>query len=691
MNRLHLVFGILLAGFFSSCQKEKVTLESLLNEQTDRSALAYFPENGYQLKQFSSYDRNTVSPDSLGWWANADYTQFIREEQNEGRREFVLLDADGPGAVVRWWMTFSGPDAYSGTMRVYIDGNKTPEIEGNILDILSGTMLAVEPLASSVSPLTERGHRGHNLYLPIPYAKNCKITYECDAVKIEPHKRVPSIYYNICYRGYDKNVEVESFSKEVLKRAEPLIKQTAEKLLSPFDALVANHKQSGLLTENEDLTMKVDESGKAISRIAVKLQAENLNQALRSTVLEMSFDGNQTVWIPVGEFFGTGYQLNLSKTWFTQVTENGWMEARWLMPFQKSAQVRLINFGNQSVNAEIEINTEAYNWKSNSMYFGASWHEHNQIATSKNDSVGGDEWHFDMNYITLKGQGIYVGDAVTVFNTVDGWWGEGDEKIFVDGEKFPSSIGTGSEDYYGYAWCRPEKFSHPFIAQPVGDGSFHPGMSVNMRYRSLDAIPFKTDINSNIEMWHWIKANVNYAQSAFWYAKPGFTTNDQPDIETVKIPVALQRTDIYKPVVDETGKIEGEFLEIASCGSGTASTQSGNFGWSRESQLWWRNAETGSELITKFILNKTGKFRVTANLTKAVDYGIIQIYINGIAAGPKFDGFMESGVKAFEVNLGTQVLSEGENILTIKVLGANKNAAPGNMAGIDWVQFNLIN
>ena len=108
MNRFSVLFAVLSTLLFTSCTKEKVTLESLLNEQTNRTALTYFPENNYRLKQFSSYDRNSVSPDSTGWWANADFTQFIREEQNEGRREFVLLDAGGPGAVVRWWMTFSG-------------------------------------------------------------------------------------------------------------------------------------------------------------------------------------------------------------------------------------------------------------------------------------------------------------------------------------------------------------------------------------------------------------------------------------------------------------------------------------------------------------------------------------------------------------------------------------------------------
>jgi len=255
----------------------------------------------------------------------------------------------------------------------------------------------------------------------------------------------------------------------------------------------------------------------------------------------------------------------------------------------------------------------------------------------------------------------------------------------------PSSIGTGTEDYYGYAWCRPEKFRHPFIAQPTGAGNFHPGMTVNMRYRALDAIPFNTEISSNIEMWHWVKTKVNFAMSAFWYAKPGFQINVKPDIESVKIPVSLKLADLYQPVVDETGKIEGEFLEVMTCNSGTANPQSGNFGWSRGSQLWWRNAETGSELITKFILNKTEKFKVTANLTKAVDYGIIQLFINGIAVGPKFDGYIKTDVKPYQIDLGTQVLSEGDNILTIKILGANKNAQPGNMAGIDWLQFTKLN
>jgi hypothetical protein len=183
---------------------------------------------------------------------------------------------------------------------------------------------------------------------------------------------------------------------------------------------------------------------------------------------------------------------------------------------------------------------------------------------------------------------------------------------------------------------------------------------------------------------------MNYAQSAFWYAKPGFVSNDEPDIETVKIPVALKRTDIYKPEVDSTGKLEGEYLEIVNTPSGEAGPQSGNWGWSNDTQLWWRNAKTGDELVTKFVLKEGGYYNVSAQLTKAIDYGIVQFYFNGKPAGEKFNGFYADGVIPFKSEFGKHMLNTGENTLSVKILGADKNAKPGNMAGIDFLQFKVI-
>ena len=524
-----------------------------------------------------------------------------------------------------------------GILRIYIDGNDQPVIEGNALEILSGGVLAAAPLSASVSPETEYERRGHNLYLPVPYAQHCKITIENAAIKYENNSWRPSIYYNINYRNYAPGIEVESFSKEILRRAEQQINRTNQLLVNHQEAEMPEVQLKNLAANEEWV---IDLNGmKAISEIHMKLSAADMNQALRSTVLSISFDEEQTVWVPVGDFFGTGYRIFQSETFYTSVSEHGLMKSFWKMPFQNSAKIRLINFGNQEVEVELGVATEDYKWKNNSMYFGASWHEYNRINTAKDTSA---DWHFDVNYVDIKGQGIYAGDALTVFNTADAWWGEGDEKIFVNHEAFPSCIGTGTEDYYGYAWCRPEKFTHPFIAQPTGEGNFHPGMTVNMRYRALDAMPFTNELSSNIELWHWSKTKINYAMTAFFYVRPGFGINLKPDPEIVKLRVAMDRTDIYEPKVDENGKIEGEYLEVMVYDSGDLNSQSGNYGWSNGSQLWWRNASAGDELTAKFILDKTGKYKVSAQLTKAVDYGIIQLYLNGKSIGNKFNGYMEN-------------------------------------------------
>lgn len=673
-----------------SCNQKTITLESLLDEMTDRQGLTHYPEPYYSVRQFSSYDRQSIAPDQEGWFANADYTQFIREEENEGRREFVLFDTDGPGAVVRYWMTFAGAGASEGTLRIYIDNQPDPVIEDNVLKILSGGLLAGEPLSSSVSPLTDYQRRGHNLYLPLPYAEHCKITYECDSIVIQENRRRPSVYYNINYRTYEPGTMVESITKEILAEAGEKIAKTNSTLTEAgVQVPEANeYKISQKINPGDSLNLVLKEKSQAIADIVMKLNTENLTQALRSTVLSISFDGNNAVWVPVGEFFGTGYQIHPSNTWYTKVNEEGEMKSLWIMPYRENSTVSIINFGDQPVDVEAKIGVISYTWEKGSMYFGASWHEYNQIHSAKPRSDRDHDWHFDVTYVMLEGEGVYIGDALTVFNTADAWWGEGDEKIFVDGEAFPSSIGTGTEDYYGYAWCRPEIFTHPFIAQPAGAGNFHPGMTVNRRYRSLDAIPFSTSIQSDIELWHWAQTTINYAMAAFWYVKPGFKSNVKPDPEMVKKPVAMKRTDIYPPVINENGLLEGEWMEVLDAGNGTAGVQSGmQVGWSGNSQLWWRNAETGDQLKMQFISEVEGIFTVSGILTQAADYGIIRFEINGTPLQKSFNGYYPDGVKTAPFNFGIHEIHAGENTLTVTVTGKDPKAKAGNMAGIDCIAF----
>src|SRR5439155_7705840 len=77
----------------------------------------------------------------------------------------------------------------------------------------------------------------------------------------------------------------------------------------------------------------------------------------------------------------------------------------------------------------------------------------------------------DWPVVKTEGAGRFVGMMLHIWNPRGGWWGEGDEKFFVDGEKFPSTFGTGSEDYFGYAWSSAKLFQHALHNQTHNDGN----------------------------------------------------------------------------------------------------------------------------------------------------------------------------------------------------------------------------
>lgn len=539
---MRLIIGsvLLIISFLSSSCIRSVNIESLLEEMSDRENLTYLPEQQYKLKQASSYNRETVAPDEPGWYANGDMSHFVRVENNNKRREFVLFDQEGPGAIVRWWMTFWR--AENGILRIYLDNDTAPEIEGAPFDVISGQMLAVEPFSESVPKAAPLNERGHNLYVPIPFAKHCKVTYECDSLRPRDNRFWPDVFYNICYREYEEGTTVETFSVKELKKAAISFDRTKEKLIADLNSPGNTEKFNLEVQSGDSAVFTFDKENTAISYLSLKVESSNPEQALRSTVISVSFDGHQSIWVPVGEFFGTGYQIFPHKTWINQSSEDGQLTSAWLMPFQEKCIISYINYGSEPIQLSGNIGLCDYHWKPNSLYFGACWHEYYHLNTrSEKDDF------FDLNYVNITGKGLYAGDQITLFNMANTWWGEGDEKIFVDGEDFPSSIGTGSEDYYGYAFGHPEAFSHPFISQPSGAGNYVPGMTVNMRHRSLDAIPFKESMSANIEMWHWASCCINYSLTSYYYIQFPYEINIKPDIVSVQHPVATSEEDFYKP------------------------------------------------------------------------------------------------------------------------------------------------
>ncbi|NBC06476.1 MAG: DUF2961 domain-containing protein [Bacteroidetes bacterium] len=668
---------------------QTITMGSLLQEMTDRSSLAKYPAAKYTTKQFSSYDRQARIVDGAkeNWYANEDRTNFLRKEVTENGTEWVMFDSDQPGAIVRWWMTFAGEGAGDGTLRIYIDGAESPAVEGRAYDLMSGGLLAYPPLSASVSPTTVHKRRGHNLYLPIPY-NACKITYQGEGIKTnaqgEITKESVAIYYNINYRAYEEGTAVESFGPNSVEQYLKAINRAQQALLHPYTGIFnrpADKTQKlRKLAPGERIELSLS-GAKYIKALALRLEAENQSQALRSTVLSLSFDGEERLTVPVGDFFGTGYEINPYETYYTKVFYDGKMAAFWPMPFQKEATIELINYGEQLVSVhDLEVYTDDWSWDDRSMYFGGSWKQF------YNKQTGGGKAPEDLDFVKLQGQGVYVGDLITLYNDIAAWWGEGDEKIYVDGEAFPSHFGTGTEDYYGYAWSRPEFFEHPFIAQPDGSGNLDVGTAINIRFRALDKIPFTQELDMDMELWHWTKTSIDYAPTTFFYTKPdGRAIHEfQPEQAQQPVRFAPQKAEQGSAEMKDNS-IQGENMEAYRIDGGKLVHRNfADWKWEEDAQVAWWGASVGDVVIMRFRSPKAIEdARLELQLTKSGNYAIVSLAVNG-SEEVTFDGYAPE-ITVDTLDMEGVDIQEGWNTVRVRVTG--KNPKSKNLVfGLDYLK-----
>jgi len=496
-----------------------VTMKSLLEEMVDRGRLARLPAPTYECGQFSSYDRRTRdAEDRENWFANRDWSHYLRKEKHGERTEWVMMDADGPGSIVRFWMAPPKPGLPpQGKIRIYLNHEKKPTIEVQAEKLFNGEIVG--------APLSAVRSIGRNLYLPIPYAEHCKVTYDRN-FWAEGNKVEARAWHIINYRTYPDSVDVKTWTWDALDKYQDTLKKVQKTLLKPDTVLPKGARQmegtQATLKPGQSLGKELADGPAAIHELSIRLDAMDLTQALRSTVLKLSFDGERTVWCPVGDFFGSGVGLNPYKGWFRTVSEDGTMTCYWVMPYQKACRIELENLGDREVDARIgKVGVSPWEWNERSMYFRAGWHSKVRIPTKPRS---------DFNYVKLDGEGVYVGDTLTIYNRAKAWWGEGDEKIFVNGEDFPSHFGTGTEDYYGYSFGGAGgTFDAPFHAMVRGHGNAKEGYVTQSRTRSLDAIPFDRSIDVNMEIWHWRDTKVDYSAASYWYARPGAKCNLEPE------------------------------------------------------------------------------------------------------------------------------------------------------------------
>ncbi len=667
-------FGMLVLGLVVLAQsavvlgEESLTYLDLIGRLTDLERLATLPTPGEKCQQWSSYDRASKYDEAaggyVGWSANGDGGGIIRKEGNVS----VFAEIEGPGVIWRTWSAL----AKDGHVKVYLDGDEEPTID---LPFIGYFDRKHAPFVHE--SLVHMAARGQNNYVPIPFQKSCKITGEGDW----------GAYYHFTYTIYPKGTKLPTFSMKLSDEETEALAQAAEVLANGGSDPKGRRRGQQGIRENvqvgagETVTVAEIDGTRAITGIRVNMQLpedeEEARNVLRELTLSISWDGQEqpAVWAPLGDFFGTAAGANPYKSLPLGVTEDGFY-CYWYMPFKDGAVVKVTNDGERARRLRFRIThapvTEPIE---NLGRFHAKWHRDAYLPEDKARRA------IDWTMLKTEGRGRFCGVMLHVWNPRGGWWGEGDEKFFVDGEKFPSTFGTGSEDYFGYAWCNPELFENCYHNQTISMGN-RGHVSVN-RWHITDNVPFQTSFEAAIEKYYPNAKPTLYASTTYWYQAAGQTDGYEP------APVT-QRKGYWEPIVVKKvkGALEGEKLKILSKTGGSTSVQDlSNFGadWSGEAHLWWIGGKVGDKMELAVPVAKTAAYRMKMNMTKAVDYGIVQLYLDGKKLGEPIDLYNNGVVPTGEMDMGVVELTEGQHTLMVEITGANDKALKQYMFGLDYI------
>lgn len=501
----------------TAAQPQALDQAALLRMTIDLDRLAYPPPAGQTTAMFSSYDRKSrlepSSGEQLEWDANADWGQFIREE--DGWQ--VMAEMEGPGAVTRIWS--ANP---AGQIRFILDGETV--IDAPFADLFNGELPPFgEPLCY-VNP----HNGGKNCYFPIGYAKSCRVVI-----------RDSKSYYQINYVTFPKDTHVATFTGQLDEAAELAMADvtqawteglTPRRLVKGEAPPLPTANEVEIKRRGKETVEEIDGAGTIRAlRVAIADRAAPRDlYALHQCILRVWFDGRKEphIEVPLVDFFGAGFDLRP----FTSLpvgtagptdmpmpgkraSDQVFMYCYFPMPFSDGFKVEIENLGDRAitflvqtlVDRDVPVIPDPANPTPPRLRFNAGFRTVNPAT------------ELDLPILETTGAGRIVGCLLNIDCPRAVWWGEGDDKVWVDGEKFPSYFGTGSEDYLGDAWGLREHIQ-PLqgvtLKRPYGKNSAY-------RWHLADAIDFHKSVRFTIENWQFEGfKDTYYATIAYWYGEP---------------------------------------------------------------------------------------------------------------------------------------------------------------------------
>jgi hypothetical protein len=693
-------FVALLVGCFlalsAACggHRQPVTTGSLFEEMIDLEALARFPEPAFRTVQFSSYDRRSRVPGGPDWFANADgfggepvpnFEKVLKAPEGEGPAEYLMADVVGPGAVVRLWTA-----SISGTVRFYVDDMEHPLYEGEA-DAFFRRPYDVFPEVKAIDRqrFATTVYQRDASYAPIPFAKRLRMVWVGKLDEIH--------FYHIQVRKYARGTAVVSFRPDDITKYEETIDGVTRALAEP-DARSASPSSKPARTFEVSLApgekreaIKLDGPG-ALEKFWLRMRADDLDVALRQTVLNIVCDGfpSGQVQSPLGDFFGAAPGVNPCRSLPFSVGEDGRMTCRFVMPFEKTLSLILENRGGQAVRVAGEVVPMDFAWDERTMHFRARWRVDHDLIASGEDVQ-------DLPFLLARGKGVYVGTTSILLNPAavptswGNWWGEGDEKVFVDDDKIPSIFGTGSEDYYDYSWSSPDIFYYPYCGQPRNDGPGNRGFVTDFRWHVLDRIPFAESIDFSMELCsHERTPGLSYARTGYYYARPGTIDNHEAimpdDLRELRLP------DGWQPAA-RFGAGNSVFYAAEDVMADRKNTVlRGGRLWAGGRLLVWTPEKPGERKRLRIMVDSPGKKQVHITAALTPGSGTVSAWLDGLPAGGTGKPETIDLHEPFRTLLRTFSLEPvdmlpGEHVLVIEFKGVDAGISRPEI-GLDfvWVQ-----
>jgi len=245
-------------------------------------------------------------------------------------------------------------------------------------------------------------------------------------------------------------------------------------------------------------------------------------KAYADCVLRFYWDGEDapSIEVPLGDFFACGHGTRTRVASLpVAVNPAGGFNSYWPMPFRKSARITVASEHHEDIRGFFyQITYALTDVPAEAGYLHA---QHRRATTTRERPE-----HVILDGVA--GQGHYVGTYLAWTQMSNGWWGEGEIKFFIDGDGAnPTICGTGTEDYFGGAWCfADETYTTAFLGYPLRDAADGRVPRHGLyRWHVMDPIRFRKDLKVTIQALGWWPGGKyepltdDIASTALWYQR----------------------------------------------------------------------------------------------------------------------------------------------------------------------------